>query len=922
MEQIKCSYFVSVALVCSCFLFAQQMQADPYIKNRAPLSETPFIALPVGSVQAEGWLLKQLQLQKDGLTGHAETLYNSNNDLGAGCDWLGGTGDSWERAPYYAKGLVALAYTLDDQALKAKAQKWVDWSLDNQQRSGYFGPANNNDWWARMPMLYAIRDYYEATGDERVIPFFTKYFQYQNSMIESQQLSSWGKSRAGDNIEIIFWLYNRTGDDFLLALADKLHNQAYPWTNIFTNNLFNHFAGDFQPKHNVNVPQALKMPAIYSQKSHLQEDRNAYFAGREHLLHDHGQPNGMESGSEMVCGRSSMTGLELCSVVEQMQSSETVQMILGDASIGDQLEKVAFNALPGGLTSDIKGLQYYQQANQVISKLGYTGFAQNYDNGYVPGPYSGYGCCRFDFHMGWPYFVKTMWAATADNGLAVMAYGPSRVTAYVADNVEVSIREMTNYPFGEQLTFTLTTAASVAFPLKFRIPAWCDAPEIKVNGVSQNNVVPGEFYTIDRTWHNNDVVAIHFQMSLIVNEEVNNSVSIQRGPLVFSLKINETWSPRNDYGNDFRENEVLPASAWNYALVIDKNNPAASIQVVESAMPENPYIQGTTPIKLLVSARKLSSWQYAHNGRLAIDPPYSPVETQSREEQVTLVPYGAETLRATCLPYVGVNSLITDRFTENFANGQTGWVQYGGSWYVKDGEYVAGSVEASHPCSKTVYTATQFSDFVYEADVQINSDRGDAGLMFRAGRFAFAPDDYDGYYLGISSVDDKLTLGKADGAWNQLVAVPMEIRENEWYHLKITAIGTNIKVYAGDMNTPKITFSDASFAAGAIGLRSYNALARWDNISAVSLSETGASKVRADNEVSLYPNPVTNRLSINVPQDGRMSVYDSTGKQVFSTGVQQGVTTLDTDTYSAGIYFLKLITNEGISCVRFLKTYG
>ncbi|MDR0687703.1 MAG: glycoside hydrolase family 127 protein, partial [Prevotellaceae bacterium] len=368
---------------------APEARVDNYIGNRAPLAATPFTALPIGAVRANGWLLKQLELQKEGLTGHAESLYSGDGDLGAGSDWLGGTGDSWERAPYYAKGLVALAYVLNDEELKEKAQKWIDWSLDNQQSSGMFGPPANTDWWARMPMLYAIRDYYEATGDARVIPFFTKYFQYQNSTIGSQPLSSWGKSRAGDNIEIVFWLYNRTGDAFLLDLADKLHSQAYPWTDIFTNNLFNQFGTDFQPKHNVNVPQAMKMPAIYFQKSQAQADRDAYTHGRNHLLCDHGQPHGMQSGNEMLAGKSSLTGLELCSVVEQMQSCETAQMILGDASIGDQLEMVTFNALPGALTNDIKGLQYYQQANQVISTHGYYAFAQAYDNGNMPGPYSG-----------------------------------------------------------------------------------------------------------------------------------------------------------------------------------------------------------------------------------------------------------------------------------------------------------------------------------------------------------------------------------------------------------------------------------------------------------------------------------------------------------------------------------------------------
>ena len=890
-----------------------------YVNNRSPLTEAPFIALPVGAVKAEGWLHNQLMLQKNGLTGHAEDLYSSKNDLGADCDWLGGTGDSWERAPYYTKGLVALAYVLDDAELKTKAQKWVDWSLDNQRRNGYFGPQNNNDWWARMPMLYAIRDYYDATGDERVIPFFTKYFQYQNANIESQQLSSWGKSRAGDNIDIVFWLYNRTGDEFLLELADKLHNQAYPWTDIFTNNLFNQFLRDFQPKHNVNVPQAMKMPVVYYQKSKAVADKEAFVKGREHLMCDHGQPFGMQSGCEMLAGRSSMTGLELCSVVEQMQTSEIAQMILGDASIGDQLEMVAYNALPGGLSYDIKGLQYYQQANQVISKFGYTGMAQNYDNGNMPGPFSGYGCCRFDFHMGYPYFVKTMWAATADNGLAVMAYGPSKVTAKVADGVEVSIKETTDYPFRERISLDVSIAKKTSFPLKLRIPAWCNSPEIKVNGKVQTGIVSGSFYTINRSWSNNDEVSIYFPMNLVVNDEVNNSISINRGPLVFSLKIEEEWKPRTDYGNGFKENEVLPLSAWNYALIIDKNNPSSSIQVIENEMPNHPYDQSTTPVQLKVSAKKLSSWVYAHNERLAIDPPYSPVESNYRDEQVTLVPYGAQTLRVTCLPYIGTQNMITSSFIDDFENGQKGWVQYGGSWYIKDGEYYAGGVEASHPCSKTVYTATSFNDFVYEAKVQLINNQGNAGVIFRASRLAYGPDDYDGYYVGLNSANDKVVFGKANGGWNQLKEVDKPIDINRWYDIKIVANKSNFAVYVDDMLKPVLEISDVSFTSGTIGLRAWDVLAKWDDVKVKSLSNTGVTSVKLQNGLIIYPNPTSDFLSVDIPQNGNIKVYSLAGKQIYSANVSSGINVINTFNYNEGVYFLQYESAKGITYAQFIK---
>ena len=73
--------------------------------------------LPVGKVRPTGWLRLQLDLQRNGITGHAEELYD---DIG-NSDWLTGARRgkqyAWERGPYYAKGLVSLAFALDDATL-------------------------------------------------------------------------------------------------------------------------------------------------------------------------------------------------------------------------------------------------------------------------------------------------------------------------------------------------------------------------------------------------------------------------------------------------------------------------------------------------------------------------------------------------------------------------------------------------------------------------------------------------------------------------------------------------------------------------------------------------------------------------------------------------------------------------------------
>lgn len=418
------------------------------VTNRPPLLPTPLVALPLGSVRPAGWLLTQCEMQRDGITGHAEELYA--NELGTNSAWLGGTGENWERGPYYVRGLVALAYTLNDAGLKHKAQKWMDWLLDHQWSDGYIGPSANNDWWPRILATDTLKDYYEATADPRVPTVLSNYFHYMLVNLPTRPLNDWAKARAGDEMAVALWLYNRNGDTNLLALVNLLRRQAYDWSGIFTSNRFDCYGTDFQPKHNVNVEEALKLPAVYYQLSRRASDSNAITLGIDHLMRENALSFGINSGTEFLAGDSSIQGVEFCAIVEAMLSLETAARITGDPLLVDRLETIAFNALPAATANDIKGLQYYTLANNVIATYGGHGFNQDYANGTLPGPRSGYPCCRYNFQMGWPKFVQNSWAATADGGLAVMAYAPTVVNTTLAGG-QVQITEDTRYPFEEQV---------------------------------------------------------------------------------------------------------------------------------------------------------------------------------------------------------------------------------------------------------------------------------------------------------------------------------------------------------------------------------------------------------------------------------------------------------------------------------------
>jgi hypothetical protein len=168
---------------------------------------------------------------------------------------------------------------------------------------------------------------------------------------------------------------------------------------------------------------------------------------------------------------------------------------------------------------------------------------------------------------------------------------------------------------------------------------------------------------------------------------------------------------------------------------------------------------------------------------------------------------------------------VTMRVEDDFADGNAlGWTIYAGSWSVSDSRFNV----ASSAGGKAMLD-TNFADLVYDAEVTIASGDGDAGLVFRATKLGAGPDSYHGYYAGITA-SGSLVLGKAAYNWTQLASVPMAVTRGTTYHLRVEAIGSSIKVYAGDLVTPKITVKDASYRSGADGVRVFDTAAGFGKI--------------------------------------------------------------------------------------------
>ncbi|MFV0268225.1 MAG: beta-L-arabinofuranosidase domain-containing protein [Draconibacterium sp.] len=645
--------------------FSKEKRNSHYITNQAPLIAQPYTALPIGAIQAEGFLLEMLKTQRDGLTGNLDSVYSLV--CGDNNGWLGGTGDGWERGPYWLDGLVPLAYLLNDDELKTKAQKWIEWSISNQRADGYFGPKDlpenyekipgtqqgmRNDWWPKMVMLKVLQQYYMATGDKRVINLMTNYFKYQLKMLPENELgyvTFWGNRRGGDNLAVVYWLYNITGDKFLLDLAEIIHKQTFNWTDVYSGNIIRKL-NPLPDLHCVNVAQGLKEPIVYYQQHPEEKYLESVKKGLSSLNDVHGFVNGMYGGDEMLHGHDPTQGSELCSAVEMMFCFENILPVTGDIYYADYLEKIAYNVLPTQITDDFTGKQYFQQPNQIEI----TDKERNFFNDKVAricfGTTTGYPCCLTNMHQGWPKFVQNTWYATADNGIAALVYGPTKVTAKVANGETVTITESTDYPFKEKINFTIETQNNVKFPFHLRIPEWCKSATILVNEAVQNAPSENGIIVLNREWKPGDKVELNLSMDFRFSRWHEQSLGIERGPLVYALRIEEDW--REVKTDEFKDTfwEVLPQSPWNYAIW-DKTVEDADFEIeISEDIKSYPWNLENAPITLKTKARRMPIWKEEKGMAGKTPSPAWPYRVVGEEEEIQLIPYGCTTLRISQFP--------------------------------------------------------------------------------------------------------------------------------------------------------------------------------------------------------------------------------------------------------------------------------
>lgn len=676
--------FLRLALLASAALAERRLSYGAEETHPAASYYGSLSPLAPGAIRPEGWLRNQLEKQAAQLGSQLPQVSWPFTDA----YWAGEeTAESWwpwEQKAYWLDGATRLALVLENQQLMAQVRTTLDYTLSHADANGYLGPKFFEDpvgdfhRWPQNVLfrsLAALSDAAALPGDpdSNTIPAaLLKYFL--------NDAADYGKPvRNVTNIEGMLWAYARTGDAALLAKAESawrefLANENPGYADMSELRVF---AATPIDCHGVTYAETMKLPAILYLYTGNPEYLRFAAAAERRIFDHHMLIDGIPSTTEEYRTVTSLDSHETCDISDHTWSWGYMLMATGQAVWADRVERACFNAAPGAIKNDWKALQYFSCPNQFLATLNSDHNVMEHGGrkmAYQPNPGQNTACCGGNVHRIFPNYAIRMWMKTADGGLAAVLYGASTVTARLGDaGALVRIVQTTDYPFRDRIEFAIDAAEPVEFPLALRVPSWCAAPRLELNG-AHISAVPNEngFVVLRRSFKPGDRIALTLPMKLALSRWPQNGVGIERGPLVYSFPIQANWTSLVEpkYTTEaFPSWEATPAVAWNYGLAVDPERLESDVHVKESSAPSSGPTRGSIPIPesiidpwvnppvtLTVPGRKIEGWELQANpdNPAQMFTPPLPDLSQNRPAgevvSLTLVPLGATELRLTVFP--------------------------------------------------------------------------------------------------------------------------------------------------------------------------------------------------------------------------------------------------------------------------------
>ncbi|MDD4871368.1 MAG: glycoside hydrolase family 127 protein [Kiritimatiellae bacterium] len=624
-------------------------------------------ALPLGNITAKGWLKAQLERNKAGMGGHMDELepemiakpYVDRNHKSPYVNNPGWTG---EISGTYWAGFVQLAFTLDDDELKAKARKWVYGTLALQEEDGYLGSYRKDEnrqqdysAWSANWCYRALLGWYSATGDEAVLKAVHRGLLWFVKNWAGDKKTNY----AGPTLmESMMAVYLLTGDENLYQWCLD-YNQWLNQNDKFYQSMsaFQRDQLEYNEDHVVAFGENVKHPALIYQGKGQQDYLKASIHGIEQIMSKCWQCNGAPvSNWEYHSPPAAHHETEYCNFSTYVNTFSHMVRITGRAEYGDYMERILFNAAQGARKKDERAIAYMSSPNQLFATMDSSLFGCD-PSFEVYAPVVHVACCPAQSVRIYPEYIRALSMYDADENMFLPAYGPCSIRFTSKTGVKIDIQEETAYPFDENIKLKIKASESWKRKLMLKIPAWCKKYRIELNGKPVEGAVNTDGYLpVENDWHD-DTVSICFEMTprVVPVKDVYFQKeplrAIECGPLLFSLRFPENWkeikgTPKTPLpqGWSWYEASYLSKEPF-YSLDLKELNDGAAI--VKQRCESN-YPWDNSPLKLKVpmhrSQRAYQRTARKHTG-LAYD---NPVTAEPKTELVELVPYGCTILRLTC----------------------------------------------------------------------------------------------------------------------------------------------------------------------------------------------------------------------------------------------------------------------------------
>ena len=596
-------------------------------------------------IEPKGYFLNFLKTQMDGLTGHIEAVgfpYDSIVWGGDECfnETRNPTWWFYEQTGYWLDGYTRCAILLQDEKAIFRASEIIYSVLKNPDADGYLGPKQLKEpgefnRWSHVVFFRACMALYEYNKDENIISRLANH--YLNSPC------SYDKARNVLNIEIILWLYGKTGNQALLSLGLQAYND---YNKLCKDDLCDRVALSSKKPyaHGVSYNEYSKLGAILYLYTGKKEYLDASIASYKKIDRYFMLIDGLHCSNEYLNSNGVMQSHETCCISDYTWSLNYLYEATKDTTYLDKIEKCIFNAGLGAVTDDFKALQYFSCVNQVVldNKSNHNVFFKGSEwMSYRPRP--GTECCPGNVNRFMPNYILNSWAAES-NDVYLKLFGESK---FVFDGVEII--EETNYPFDN--TVKISIKCSKVFNLHIRLPQWVKSYSLNFNG--EVSSVKKGFITL--CVENDCEFLIKFDCELVTHRK-DNYVWFSKGVLVYSYDPNNLITIDKDIPaqtEEFPAFNIYAKNDWAYGVdddcnVIENDNGTLSLEVYEI---DNWKLKR---VKRLSGAKNESNKNFPSKKENFVFTPPIPIKPQKsgKKQLITLVPYGKTLCRITAFPRI------------------------------------------------------------------------------------------------------------------------------------------------------------------------------------------------------------------------------------------------------------------------------